>query len=77
MKVRNHMVHCCSFVRVHLLVRSNSPRGSLQHGSYEILFFRGGQELILFIGRALQMQPDSPSRPFAPSTARQEDKDDG
>lgn len=26
-KVKYHMVHCCSFLRVHLLLRSNSLRG--------------------------------------------------
>lgn len=75
-KVKYHMVHCCSFLRVHLLLRSNSPQGRLQHWLNEILFFRVGQEWILFFGRVLQMQPDSPSQSLAPSTARQGDRDD-
>lgn len=75
-KVKYHMVHCCSFLRVHLLLRSNSPRGSLQHWLNQILFFRVGQEWILFFGRVLQMQSDSPSQSLAPSTAKRGDRDD-
>lgn len=75
-KVKYHMVHCCSFLRVHLLHGSKSPQGRPQHWLNQILFFRVGQEWILFFGRTLQMQFDSPSQSLAPSTTRREDRDD-